>query len=48
MTKVVNSNADEDENKEEGQERNENDDIDNASNSIDTMVLNIRDSFMLT
>jgi hypothetical protein len=47
MTTVVNSNADEDEN-EEGQEGNKNDDIDNARNSIDTMVVNMRDSFMLT
>jgi hypothetical protein len=48
MTKVVNSNADEDENEEEGQEGNENDENDNASNSIDIMVLNMRDSSMLT
>ena len=48
MTKVVDSNADEDENQEEEQEGNENDDIDNASNSTDIMVLNMRDSFMLT
>jgi hypothetical protein len=48
ITKVVNNNADEDENEEEGQEGNENNDNDNASNSSDIMVLNMRDNFMLT
>ena len=48
VTKVVDRNADEDENEEEGQEGNEKDDNDNASNSTDITVLNTWDSFMLT